>query len=434
MPSRETAQSCARYFASLTEARLFNGAALVARAGDVVFEGAAGDADHERRIPSRTDTTYRIGSVTKPITATAIFSLSETGAISIAAPISRYLPQCPASWSAITVAHLLSHASGIPSYTRLAGYPAFMRTAASPSETLKRVEHLPLAFPPGTRSAYSNSGYLLLGMIIEHVTAVPYATWLQRGIFGPAGMGSSGCGEPVAGLRMAVGYTCDGEKIAPACEPHSSIAFSAGSCYSRVEDLWRFAAALFGGSLLRPDSVACMTMPVHAAYASGWFVGQQQGHRMIWHNGGIGGFSSHLAYFPAEQVTVVVLSNHATGDADAVARGLASITLGEPWALPRRREPIAVAPELIEQYVGTYRFPGGQTVSVTLSQGRLCLQSEGQEAFPGLATSRNEFFLPALDAEFSFDVGERGEVRLTLRQAADTFVADKTEPSDDYLP
>jgi len=204
----------------------------VCRDERVMFEAAAGSAAPNR--PITLETIFRIGSITKAITAAAVFRLHEAGALSVDDPVGLHLPARPASWSTITLRHLLTHTSGIPNFTALPEDPAFSLVPATPHATLARVKALPLEFEPGTRFAYSNSGYLLVGLVLERVTGASYAEGLRHTIFEPLGMRDTGSDVPaVARSRLATGDAADGASV-PDPDIEAGVAHAAGGLASTV--------------------------------------------------------------------------------------------------------------------------------------------------------------------------------------------------------
>ena len=182
------ASAARAYLAALAHGHHFSGSALVSRDGRVLYQGAYGWADSARRIPNRTTTRFRIGSVSKAFTAMAILQLQDEGRLKVTDLVCALIDRCPAAWRAITVQELLDHSSGIPDYENLRSYPRLSRLHLAPEQLVDLVRHLPLEFAPGSRWRYTNSGYAILGLIIERATGHPLADYLKTHIFSPLGL------------------------------------------------------------------------------------------------------------------------------------------------------------------------------------------------------------------------------------------------------
>jgi CubicO group peptidase (beta-lactamase class C family) len=288
----------------------FNGAVLIARDGEVLFSGGYGLADRGAGIPNSPQTKFRLGSITKQFTAAAVLLLQEQGKLNVQDAICDYLSDCPPAWQMITIHHLLSHTSGIPDLTSFPEFWSLQATPSPPLETLNRFNTRPLDFQPGQAWRYSNSGYIVLGLIIEQAAGQPYEVFLQENIFNPLNMTATGYDHN--SNELAVGYMRDSE----ADFIDMSIPFAAGGLYSTVEDLYRWDQALFNSTLLTQESLSAMfaehaaiPSPEGSAYGYGWIIGQDNGRRVYEHRGAIEGFVSVTAYYPDENVTIILLSN-----------------------------------------------------------------------------------------------------------------------------
>jgi CubicO group peptidase (beta-lactamase class C family) len=316
----------------LVKADQFSGTVLVARNGVPVFRRAFGLANREWNIPNVPETKFRVGSITKQFTATAILQLAEAGKLSIDEPVSKYYTDAPQAWSGITIKHLLTHTSGIPSYTDT---PHFFdqdaRRDRTPEEIIKLTADKPLAFALGSRFAYDNSGYVILGYIIEKVSGERYADYVQRHIFDSLGMKASGYDVSEAIIpNRAAGYSRDKGKFTNTPYLSMTEPFSAGSLYSTVDDLLTWDQALYAGKPLRPNSLQAMFTDYGHSYGFGWFTDNQFGHQHIWHGGGINGFVSRFDRYPQDKLTIVVFSNEDTANVTRITDGLVAIYLAIP--------------------------------------------------------------------------------------------------------
>ena len=315
--------------------RYFNGAALVAEKGNVILRKGYGLANMEWQIPNAPDTKFRLGSITKQFTSMVVMQLVAEGKIKLDEKITTYLPDYrKETGDKVTVRHLLSHTSGIPSYTSLPGF--FQNVSRNPYAVepfVKEYASGNLEFEPGSKWVYNNSGYFLLGAIIEKVTGKSYADAVKERIFDPLGMKDSGYDRWGTVLpKRATGYvlTPNGYENAPYLD--MSIPYAAGSLYSTVDDLYKWDRALYGDKLLSAELKTTMFTPVLNNYAFGWTVrplkldDQKTEVATIGHNGGINGFNTLEIRIPDTQGLVVLLDNTSRGDKlDAAARGIIDI-------------------------------------------------------------------------------------------------------------
>ena len=413
---------------SYVSSKKFMGSVLVARGETVLLDKGYGFANLEWDIPNSPTTKFRLGSLTKQFTAASIFLLQERGKLKVDDPVKKYMPDAPPAWDKVTIYNLLTHTSGIPSFT---GFPDYTSTEAiptNPEKLVARFRDKPLEFQPGEKWSYSNSGYVLLGFLIEKISGESYEKFVRENIFGPLGMKDSGYDSNSAIIpRRAAGYEPGDSGPANAGFIHMSIPFSAGALYSTTEDLLRWEQGLFGGKLLSAASLAKMTTPFKEDYACGVAVHTVSGHKVIDHAGGIEGFVTFLAYYPEDKLTVVALSN-LTGDAPSgIVTRLAAVARGEKVELPSERKEITVAPKILERYVGTYQLAPKINMMITLEGGQLMSQVSGQGKVPLFATSETKFFPKVVDAVIEFGKDDRGAgAYLVLHQGGRDMKAPRT--------
>ena len=306
------------YIRSEAATHFFRGAVLVGIDGKIVFEKAYGLGDEEWGANNTIHTKFRIASLSKQFTAACILLLQERGRLNVHDPMSRYLSGLPAAWRAINIHQLLTHTSGIPNSSNSSESARIDRTGATPQQLIGLVADKPLDFAPGTNWNYSNTGYILLGMIVERISGQSYADFLQTNIFEPLGMRDSGYDRAKDILKeRASGYEITGGHIANADFIDMSVPFSAGWIYSSVEDLYRWNEALAeNGRLLSADSLKQMFTEYPEATHEGQHYGYgvvisrlKFGKLLYYHGGGVKGFSSSLQRYPSDRVCIVVLSN-----------------------------------------------------------------------------------------------------------------------------
>jgi CubicO group peptidase (beta-lactamase class C family) len=396
----------------------FMGSALVARDGKVLFSKGYGFANLEWEVPNSPTAKFRLGSITKQFTAACILLLEERGKLKVDDLVKKYMPDAPAAWDKVTVFNLLTHTSGIPNFT---GFPDYASTEAiptTPEKLVARFRDKPLEFEPGEKWNYSNSGYVLLGYLIEKISQQSYSQFVQENIFTPLGMKDSGYDSNSAVIpHRASGYVPGEKGVTNAGYIDMSIPLSAGGLYSTTEDLLRWEQGLMGGKLLAPASLQKMTTPFKNDYAFGLAVHTANGHKVIEHGGGIEGFNTSLAYYPEDKLTVVVLANLNGQAPEAIAGKLAAMAHGENVVLPSERKEITVSPAILEKYVGTYELMPNFDLVMTLEGGQFMTQATGQPKFPLFAESETKFFLKVVDAEVEFFKNDKGEVtHLILHQ------------------
>lgn len=311
----------------------FSGAVLIARDGKPVLREGFGLANREWDVAVTPDTEFRLGSITKQFTATAILQLVEQGKIGLDDPISKYYAVAPPAWSKVTIRHLLTHRSGIPSYTDAPDFfSKVSKIDRTPEEIIALTRDQPLHFEPGSKFEYDNSGYILLGYVVEKVSGQKYADYLREHIFKPLGMDHTGYEVSEELLRhRASGYALEPDgTVHNAQYIAMTLPYAAGSLYSNVDDLLAWDQALYAEKPLKPASMADMYTDHGDHYGYGWDVRETDGRRQWSHGGGINGFHTFIARYPDQKLTVIVLSNILQSPAEKIAGQLAHLSFGEP--------------------------------------------------------------------------------------------------------
>ncbi len=351
-------------------------AVLVMRGDEVLYRGARGAANVEARIPLTADDRFRIGSVTKQIAAAGLLTLVDAGKLALDDPLSKHLPDYPGG-AGITVEQLLNHTSGIRSYTDIPGWmDGPLQRDLTTAQMIDTFRNLGPDTAPGAAWNYNNSGYVLVGALIEAASGQPWHAYLQHALFTPLGMADTGYGgDPDVAARQVKGYiTFNGTLSAPLqismTQPHA-----AGAIVSTVDDLARWNRALHEGQVLEPETYARMTTPVGAArgvgYGYGIWADSVRGAPALLHSGGIPGFDAHLTYLPGPDITVAVLRNSETQETQLIARRLAAIALGDPYP---EVKPVVVDAAQLEEYVGVYRVDDRATRTLRVVDGKLTVQ------------------------------------------------------------
>jgi len=277
--------------------------------------------------------------------------------------------------------------------------------------------------------SYSNSGYVLLGYLIEKISGESYEKFVQDNIFTPLGMKDSGYDSNSAIIpHRAAGYSPGPNGPINAGYINMTVPLSAGGLYSTTEDLLRWEQGLFGGKLLSPASLQKMTTPFKNDYACGLMVHTANGHRVIEHGGGIEGFNTMLAYYPEDKLTVVVLSNINGQAPPDIAAKLAALAHGEKVVLLSERKEVTVDPKLLEGYVGNYELAPKFILTVTREGDKLITQATGQPQVPIFAESEREFFAKVVDAQITFVTDAQGRATgLILHQGGNDIHAKRIE-------
>ncbi len=316
----------------------------VLKDGKPLLERGYGLANVELNVPATAATVYEIGSVTKQFTATAVMMLVEEGKIGLDDPASKYLEGLPDTWRGITIRHLLTHTSGIKSYTSLPSFMQNLRKDYKPDEIIKLSYEIPLEFKPGEKFNYNNTGYFMLGMIIEKVGGKPYGDFLRDRIFSPLGMTSTRVNNFKDVMpNRASGYEWSGAGFKNADFLSMTQPGGAGVLVSTVLDMAKWDAALNSEKLLKRTGLQKMWTPFKlndgslSNYGFGWEINNSPGHRGVSHGGGIPGFTTKIRRMLDDRLTVIVFTNSGSGRPDAIAQKIAEVyvpALKSPPAKP----------------------------------------------------------------------------------------------------
>jgi CubicO group peptidase (beta-lactamase class C family) len=341
----------------------------VVRGNQTIVEKGYGLADLQLDVPTPPRAIYEIGSITKQFTAAAMLLLAEEGKLSLDDELTKFLPDYPTGGHRVTIRQLHNHTSGIKGYTELEEFGELMVRKKPKEELVKLFSSKPFDFPPGEDLIYNNSAYFLLGLIIEKVTGQPYADVIKTRLFDRVGMtDSSYCSERVIQKNKVHGFDTENGALVLKSYIDHSWPYAAGSLCSTAHDLALWNRALHGGKVLKPESYRAMTTPGTLAdgspvrYAMGVAVLDVGGRRVLSHGGGINGFLSHAEYYPAEDLTVVVLFNTAGPvNPQTIGRDIVDAVLGKSTAPHRRYEGDVSA------FAGSYSGRGrGRATEITI--------------------------------------------------------------------
>ncbi|MEA2762924.1 MAG: hypothetical protein QOD47_2208 [Gemmatimonadaceae bacterium] len=373
-------------------------AIAVVRGRDTVVMRAWGKADIEQDLAATPRSVYRIGSMTKQFTSSAIMQLVEQGKVKLDQSIGTYLPTLPVAWRGVTVRQLLNHTSGIPSYTDLG--PAWQRRwgeEMTPDTLVALTANVPMAFAPGTQWRYDNSGYVVLGMLIEKITGHSWATDIAERFTRPLGLEDTrDCPTTPIIPRRVRGYESTGNGWVNAAYLAMSQPYSAGAMCSTVGDIAKWNRALHTGHVVSPASYTMMTTPEGAAANSSYGFGLAQdtaaGRLMIVHGGGINGFASGNAWVPSAELSITVLANASSARSDDLVKQLARAALGAPLEQPLQVVPLAAGDR--QRFVGVYTLAlpnGPRDLTVAVQGDQLTAQLTGQGPIQLLYLGDNTF-------------------------------------------
>lgn len=375
----------------------FQGTVIVSRAGAVLFKTAVGWADVSLKKPNTPKTKFLIGSMTKTFTAAAVMKLVDERKIRLDDPAVLFLPGLRNVISSeVKIRHLLSHTSGLPEFDIRAVGGMDMTEPVDPETLAASLSGREPLFQPGRSSRYSNIGYVLLGLIIENISGIPYDDWISSRILEVLEMRDSGiAADYFTRSDFARGYAEDGTgALFPAPIIHPSWGYAAGSLFSTVEDLNRWDRALSRAGFLSGESLEEMFRPQGGSFGFGWILGDVYGTRTAAHGGGTPGYVSWMERWLDKDVFVAVLSNVVGSPVGEIGRSLAAILFGEKYEVPEKRTAVFLNPDILDGYVGKYRLKNGEIRQVVCEGGSLFIRRDGASKLPILSWEEDRFFFP----------------------------------------
>lgn len=389
-------------------------AIVVVKDGKVLFRSASGMANIELGVSLTPRSVFRLGSITKQFTAAGILLLEEQGKLKVTDNINKYLPDYPTHGYTIKIENLLSHTSGIFNYTSIPEYDANLAVKEiTPRELINIFKNYPMDFAPGEQYRYSNSGYVLLGAIIEKVTGQSYADFIQTAIFDKLGMTHSFYNGSQTILNRAYGYRGEKGDYRNATYINMTHAYAAGALLSNVDDMAIWSKSLFSGKLLSESSLKKMTTDFvlnngdHTGYGYGLAINKRFGQQQIVHGGYINGFRTNAIWLPKQRVYVVILSNNLNKSPDVISTHIAFDTAGVDY--PKNIKIEIDADKLVE-YQGVYRVNKQVTRSVMIKDGDLYTQITGGQPWKIVAHDKDVFFYPGEFTHLVFKRNRNGDI------------------------
>ncbi len=382
------------------------GIVLVAHKDKIIYQAAIGTEEINGN-PLTNDSIFRIASITKQFTAVAILQLAEQGKLNLDDNINKHIPEFDTRGDLITVKMLLNHTSGIRNFTNLPDFnPELEATDVTPNELMDFFNNIELGFKPGTRHSYSNSGYALLGIIIERTSNQTYAQYMQENIFKKAGMKTAFAGGD---HNDTTGFTTGHQNSPTGPQPVGYISltwpFSAGCIETTAADLHKWTRALYAGKLISQESLKLAHTPTilpsgkQINYGFGWDLHQVQNHPSIEHGGGIAGFASFAVYIPSKEIFVTILCNSRTGGIQELAIKLAAIAFDEPYDQIKE---IEYEPEELQKLTGIYNDRNGAERHIIIRNGKLFSQRIGGMGLYLIPHAKNRFMLKGTLIEIEF--------------------------------
>jgi CubicO group peptidase (beta-lactamase class C family) len=408
-------------------------AVAVVKGSDTIFMKAFGLANIDAKRPATATTIYEIGSLTKQFTAAGIMKLVEAGKVSLDDEITKYVPSLSTHGQRVTIRHLLTHTSGVHSYTSTPAWRSTWASDLTPDSIVGFVKRDTLDFAPGARSSYSNTGYVLLGMVIEKISGKPYATFVKDEFFTPLKLTqTSYCPSRTTDPRFASGYSRKSNQIVPAEYLSLTHPHAAGALCSTVKDFVAWQRALAGGKVVTTASYTQMTTPstLNDGRATNYGFGLSSvmlsGHRNITHTGGINGFTTVAHYFPDDTLSIVVFDNTDHVSPGPLATNIARVFYGLPTvARPQPPAPQPLAAQRRDMFVGTYLLTVARRDSIVFdikAQGEgLVAEVTGQGTIPLVYIGNDTFGVasePSIRLTFIVE-GDRA-TRLRFTQGGQT--------------
>ena len=408
------------------------GAMLIAQNGNVVYRKAFGMASMELNVPLSPEHSFEIGSITKQFTAVCILMLEERGKLKTTDDIHKYLPEFETGKYTVTIHHLLNHTSGIKSYTDMNEWAVTWREDVSVNELIAMFNSQPFDFAPGEKWMYDNSGYILLGAIIEKVSGMSYAEFLQQNIFDPLQMKNSTYGDRKSIIvGRAEGYEKVGDGYTNAEYLGKNQAYAAGAIISTVDDMWKWQQGLINNKLISEASFkkATTNYPLNngkkTGYGYGFLIDELKGSPTIEHSGGIFGYTCNGIYLPNEKTYVIFLTNESNVDPAKPSLQAAALAINQPLSDPKA---IAMTEEQLQEYVAVYEYEDGATRTITLENGQLYSQISGSTRYEIFPFAADKFFIKDSFLRLTFQRDNMNQIGSVLSEnRSDKKVAKRTD-------
>ena len=415
---------------------------LIAKGGKSIYRKAFGSANLELNVPMKPENVLELGSITKQFTAVAILKLMEEKKLSLQDPLSKYISDYPKG-NEVTIHHLLNHTSGIKNYTDMPSFRTLASEDMTPMEVINAFKNEPFDFNPGEKFNYSNSGYILLGYIIEQVSKSTYEDYIESTIFKKLGMNHSYYGSKKEIIpNRASGYSpVDENKNQNAEYLSMTLPYAAGSLMSTVDDMLLWNQAIHSNTIISEKSklLAFTNYKTNDGkliyYGYGWMPNEISGVPTLEHSGGIFGYTTFGLYAPNENLYVIVLTNtNGISPADPALKA-AAIALGKPI---KNKVNSKITEELLKQWVGTYIYDDGTIRYVTFKDGSLYSQRKGGQIMKINALTETDFFFDDSMTTLTFGINNAQRTailsnRIAKNYGKETDIAPETEPVSTHI-
>ena len=389
----------------------FNGAALVAQKGKILFQGGYGHKNASANTFNDSNTVFQIGSITKQFTSAIILQLQEQHKLSVEDKLSKYIPKYP-NGSNITIENLLNHTSGIHNYNDEAFMERYAGRPINIDSLIGLFRNVPPDCKPGEKFHYSNSNYILLGVIIEKITGKSYYCVIRENIFQPLGLNHSGF--DFASLKSpdkATGFAKLTPKIKkPSPIVDSSVMYAAGSIYSTIGDLYKWDRALYTDNILHDSSLQKAFTPFKNNYGYGWLIDSAYGKKAVLHEGGTLGFASFIGHIPEDSTCIILLDNKQSNGLLKIAEDINAILNKQPYDFPKPRTEIEVDTATLRSYTGTYQLTPEIMLAIQLEDGQLTVHATADGKAELFAEKDNYFFLKMTDTQIEFIKNATGKI------------------------
>ncbi|CEJ69789.1 Penicillin-binding protein 4* [Chryseobacterium oranimense G311] len=406
----------------------FNGTALIHYNNATIFEKSYGWQDSENKIPSRNESIYQIASLTKSFTALVIVKLSEEGKLSVKDPVSKFIADYPRG-NEITIENLLTHTSGIYEPLRNKEYFRLLHTEESITESreLSFFKDEPLDFEPGTQFSYTNSGYILLGIIIEKVTGLSYEDAVRKIILDPLKMSHTGFDYlALKSPYKTVPYSYLSKTKHEKTEIwNPELTGPAGQIYTTAEDLYKYYQGLKNYEIVSKESFRKMTTPFLSGYGYGWFIDDLYGKKVINHGGNIEGATSYLAMLPEDDICIILLNNITSKKLEKAGNTILAALLDQPFDLPKPKKEVTLDASLLKRYAGDYALQENKIIHILYENGQLFIQNNNDPKVRMLAEKEDVFFLADDDAEITFTLKKGEKNIVTIKKGLSSQTAEK---------
>ncbi len=415
------------YLSRLHENGKFNGSVLICKNDSVIYSSAYGLANREFSISNNDSTTYLIGSITKPFTAMAVLLLEQDGKLKLNNKLSDYFPDFPQS-ETVTIDMLLTHTSGIRDYHYLPDWIEISKLERTPQYTIDRVAELPYDFEPGTKFRYSNSGYILLGLIIEKVSGLSFVDYVNTKIIEPLELTNTGIIDNLNMVNgLASGYSTNLRTSEKAEFINYYQPFSSGNMYSTTYDLWKFTKAVMKNKLLSEEKTKSLFTSGLGSYGYGWGIRDYDSVMAYGHLGAMNGYVGGMTYIPDGEYFIAFLTNDDNTQRYTFAENLAKIVTGKEVDLPEKKKLINLTSKQIEPHLGKYMIKPGDTLDVFMDDGEVYMKETGQQKQELFPIGANKYTFSVLEMDVVFEDKANGKSQVLKLVGKKEIVAKRVD-------